>query len=71
MFFIDFVDNMEKIGDHLTNIAEGVLAGLQWGFQPGIRRAVGEEAPIIPPNATSSLGTDVQPGAAVGERDGA
>lgn len=28
--FIDFVDNIEKIGDHLTNIAEGVLRHLQW-----------------------------------------
>lgn len=28
--FIDFVDNIEKIGDHLTNIAQGVLRHLQW-----------------------------------------
>jgi len=34
MFFVDYVDNMEKIGDHLTNIAEGVLSGLQWGQEP-------------------------------------
>ena len=31
MIFVDFVDNMEKIGDHLANIAQGVIAGLQWG----------------------------------------
>lgn len=28
--FINFVDNIEKIGDHLTNIAQGVLRHLQW-----------------------------------------
>ena len=26
----DFVDNREKIGDHITNIAEGVLRHLRW-----------------------------------------
>jgi len=30
LIFVDFVDNMEKIGDHLTNIAQGILGGLQW-----------------------------------------
>ena len=30
MIFVDFVDNMEKIGDHLTNIAQSVIGGLQW-----------------------------------------
>ncbi len=30
LLFVDFVDNLEKIGDHLTNIAQGVLGGLQW-----------------------------------------
>ena len=28
--FIDFVDNMEKIGDHLTNIAQGVIGKMRW-----------------------------------------
>lgn len=28
--FNDFVDNIEKIGDHLTNIAQGVLRHLRW-----------------------------------------
>ncbi|MDY7009176.1 MAG: Na/Pi cotransporter family protein [Planctomycetota bacterium] len=30
LLFVDFVDNMEKIGDHLTNIAQAVIGGLQW-----------------------------------------
>jgi len=30
LIFIDLVDNIEKIGDHLTNIAQGVIGGLQW-----------------------------------------
>lgn len=30
--FNDFVDNIEKIGDHLTNIAQGVLRHLRWDF---------------------------------------
>jgi len=30
LIFIDFINNMEKIGDHLANIAQGVIGGLQW-----------------------------------------
>src|SRR3989339_1581184 len=30
LIFIDLVDNAEKIGDHLTNIAQSVMGGLQW-----------------------------------------
>lgn len=30
LIFIDLVDNIEKIGDHLTNIAQSVAGGLQW-----------------------------------------
>ncbi|MDD4956580.1 MAG: Na/Pi cotransporter family protein [Candidatus Omnitrophica bacterium] len=31
--FLDFVDNLEKIGDHLTNIAQGVVGEMRWkGF---------------------------------------
>ncbi|NQT33085.1 MAG: Na/Pi cotransporter family protein [Candidatus Omnitrophica bacterium] len=28
--FMDLVDNMEKIGDHLSNIAQGVVSGMRW-----------------------------------------
>lgn len=28
--FVDLVDNVEKIGDHLTNIAQAVIGGLRW-----------------------------------------
>lgn len=32
--FIDLVDNMEKIGDHLTNVAQGVIGNMRWrGYQ--------------------------------------
>jgi phosphate:Na+ symporter len=30
LIFIDLVDNIEKMGDHLTNIAQAVIGGLQW-----------------------------------------
>ncbi len=37
LIFIDLVDNIEKIGDHLTNIAQAVIGGLQWdGIEPKI-----------------------------------
>ena len=31
ILYSDFVDNIEKIGDHLTNIVQSVLTHLQWG----------------------------------------
>jgi len=35
LVFIDMVDNVEKVGDHLTNIAQAVIGGLQWeGVDP-------------------------------------
>ena len=34
IIFNDFVDNMEKIGDHLTNIAQDVLRHLRWDVEP-------------------------------------
>jgi len=37
LIFIDLVDNVEKIGDHLTNIAQAIIGGLQWeGIKPKI-----------------------------------
>jgi len=30
MVFVDLVDNIEKIGDHLTNVAQGIVLGMQW-----------------------------------------
>ncbi|MEJ2648824.1 MAG: Na/Pi cotransporter family protein [Sedimentisphaerales bacterium] len=37
LIFIDLVDNVEKIGDHLTNIAQAIIGGLQWeGIKPRI-----------------------------------
>ena len=30
LIFIDLVDNIEKIGDHLTNVAQSVIGGLHW-----------------------------------------
>ncbi len=37
LIFIDLVDNAEKVGDHLNNIAQAVLGGLQWvGVKPRI-----------------------------------
>jgi len=30
MVFLDFVDNLEKVGDHLTNIAQGIIEGMRW-----------------------------------------
>lgn len=35
LIFCDLVDNIEKIGDHLTNIAQAIIGGLQWtGVEP-------------------------------------
>ena len=40
LIFCDLVDNVEKIGDHLTNIAQAVIGGLQWaGVEPKTHHA--------------------------------
>ena len=36
LIFIDLVDNVEKMGDHLTNIAQAVLGGLKWDGKQGM-----------------------------------
>ncbi len=37
LIFIDLVDNVEKTGDHLTNIAQAIIGGLRWeGVKPKI-----------------------------------
>ena len=39
LIFIDLVDNVEKIGDHLTNIAQAMIGGLHWdGVKPKISK---------------------------------
>ena len=44
LIFCDLVDNVEKIGDHLTNIAQAVIGGLQWaGAEPRVE-------PTAPPS---------------------
>jgi len=45
LIFIDLVDNIEKIGDHLTNIAQAAIGGLQWaGVEPRVERTPPETA---------------------------
>ncbi|MFH1552323.1 MAG: Na/Pi cotransporter family protein [Candidatus Omnitrophota bacterium] len=42
--FLNFVDNLEKIGDHLTNVAQGVIGEMRWrSYEP-----VSEEAEQTP-----------------------
>lgn len=44
LIFIDLVDNVEKVGDHLNNIAQGVIGGLQWdGFEAITSRSPGQD----------------------------
>ncbi len=39
LVFIDLIDNIEKIGDHLTNIAQAIIGGLQWeGVKPKLSK---------------------------------
>lgn len=41
LIFIDLVDNIEKTGDHLTNIAQAIIGGLQWeGVKPKIPKNI-------------------------------
>ena len=45
LIFIDLVDNVEKIGDHLTNIAQSVIGGLQWDGAEAKKTLQTEEEP--------------------------
>jgi len=40
--FLDAVDNLEKIGDHLTNVAQGVIGEMRWKGYTGEEVAAGE-----------------------------
>ncbi len=31
--FLEYLDNMEKIGDRLTNIAQSVIGKMKWGAE--------------------------------------
>ena len=45
LIFIDLVDNVEKAGDHLANIAQSVIGGLQWdGYSAPSAQASDEDA---------------------------
>ena len=50
MLYVDMVYNFEKIGDHLSNIAEAVLGGLSW--EGGARVA---ELHVLPKAVGSGL----------------
>jgi phosphate:Na+ symporter len=51
LIFIDLVDNVEKVGDHLTNIAQAVIGGLQWD---GIEAKVATDSKSRPDVASES-----------------
>ncbi len=43
LVFLDFVDYLEKIGDHLTNVAQGLLGGLRWESTKAVSDLTGIE----------------------------
>lgn len=50
LIFIDLVDNVEKIGDHLTNIAQAAIGGLQWTeIEPKISDGLDTKSGLPPP----------------------
>jgi phosphate:Na+ symporter len=54
LIFIDLVDNAEKIGDHLTNIAQAVIGGLQWdGIEP-------KKVPSTPPKLVNIAKSSIE-----------
>ncbi|MBN1835781.1 MAG: Na/Pi cotransporter family protein, partial [Spirochaetales bacterium] len=44
LMFVSFVDNLEKIGDHLTNIAMAALRRLRWDREPEFQEEGEEDA---------------------------
>jgi phosphate:Na+ symporter len=51
LIFIDLVDNVEKTGDHLTNIAQAVIGGLQWDGIEKVLPPKSVQAEPLPPTA--------------------
>jgi phosphate:Na+ symporter len=42
LIFTDYLHNLEKIGDHLANIAQGIVGGGQWTGQQKLQHAAEE-----------------------------
>jgi phosphate:Na+ symporter len=57
LIFIDLVDNVEKIGDHLTNISQAVIGGLQWD---GIQAKGKAKAKEVKPKRPLEQGDEVK-----------
>lgn len=47
LIFVDYLQNMEKIGDHLANIAQGIIADNQWDPQSDLQLTNEEEIDTI------------------------
>ncbi len=43
IIFLDFINNLEKIGDHLTNVAQAVMGSFQWD---DIKKHKGQHAEV-------------------------
>lgn len=53
LIFIDLVDNVEKIGDHLANVAQAVIGGLQWvGVEPKMDSKAQQNSSEVEDNAS-------------------
>jgi phosphate:Na+ symporter len=61
LIFIDLVDNVEKTGDHLANIAQAVIGGLQWdGIELEMSPAKADPSLATKPVQTESLPPKLQ-----------
>ena len=59
LVFIDMVDNVEKIGDHLTNVAESILMDeVDIGRYAKVQRAIIDKNVVIPEGM--EIGYDVE-----------